>query len=96
MRREILVGVLSLLLAGCAASNGGRQWVKAGAVQSDFDRDKAQCLYEAKLHTQPGYMGPAYSMSTALSHGIAEGITDGLRMSDLFKSCMEAKGWSVK
>ena len=46
MRKAMLVGVLALAMTACVPFH----YVKDGATAAQFDQDKAQCTYEAKLH----------------------------------------------
>lgn len=76
--------LLALLLSGCAASGG--YWDKPGASVADFERDKAQCLYEAEAAIQVPRYG-YYNTQFALELDMA------FRRRSLAISCLKAKGW---
>ena len=89
MHRLTLVALLAI--QGCA----GPTWVKPGAVQADFDRDVAQCKYEAASATASYGGGPTRRTTAgALGQGIGEGIDLGLRQRDLIMLCLQARGYT--
>ena len=47
MKRTILV-LCVIALAGCVPQH----WTKPGGTAEQFEKDKAQCIYESDLHTQ--------------------------------------------
>lgn len=81
------------VLAGCAHHN--MMWVKDGATQADFDRDRAQCIYESAAAT--GSYNPsgstARSTGGAIAQGIGDGIAIGLRRQEIAILCMQARGY---
>lgn len=79
------VVAFGLCTAGCAQTT--TMWVKAGATDADFQRDKAACEYEAKIHT------PSMPYS-GMSGAISTGIQEGMRIGELGVLCMRAKGYS--
>lgn len=82
--QKMMVVALASVLAGCASA----QWVKPGATAADFASDKAQCEYQANLAT-PGT--PYYDQGSA----IASGISDGIRLAQLQRLCLQARGWAL-
>lgn len=89
--RNILGTIALAALVGCAQFT----WVKDGADAADFERDKAQCVYEASLATAGAGSGSGYYRSTgqAVAAGIGEGIALGLRQLELATLCMRARGY---
>ena len=70
-------------------------WVKEGATEAGFERDKAQCQYEAAAATANYNTGPtARGYSGAVAQGIGEGIAIGMRQAELIQLCLQAKGYS--
>ncbi len=53
---SIVVMAFGLLVAGCASS-GSSGWTKEGATQEQVERDRLDCLMDAR-HTVPGINGP--------------------------------------
>lgn len=88
-----ILGVCTLaLLSACAANY---MWVKDGATQADFDRDRAQCLYEANLATASYSTGPtARGYGNAAAQGFGEGMAMAIRQGELGVLCMQARGYS--
>jgi hypothetical protein len=79
---------VALLLGGCAAHQS--QWVKAGATDVEFQRDRNECAYEAKKYT------PAVSTSGSISdYGVAV-YESAQHESDLGALCMKTKGYELK
>lgn len=91
MRLTVLAPLMAL--AGCAHQQ--TMWVRDGATQADFERDRAQCVYEANAATASYSSGPTRrSMSGAIAQGIEDGITIGLRQRELAMLCMKARGYA--
>jgi len=93
MHRPFLF-VAAILMAGCASPH---VWVKSGASQDDFSRDLARCRYESAAATAgygTGRVSP--TMGGALAQGFGEGMTIGLRQSELMTLCMQANGYTKK
>jgi len=75
--------LVALLVGGCQKSC----WVKTYATQEDFNRDAAQCKYEAiKASYTP--MGPFDS-------AISSGMQEGFQQSKVYNACMQSKGWRL-
>lgn len=90
MKRYALV----LLLAGCAQPV---VWYKDGATAQDFERDKAQCIYEINVATASYSSGPtARTNSGAIAQGIGEGMTISMRQHELYGLCMRARGYYTR
>lgn len=89
----LLSGLVSLLLAACAPK---AHWVKYGATQTSFDKDFAQCKYEATLATATIGTGRTYGTSDAISQGVSAGITAGFKQVDLIKLCMQKEGYRLE
>lgn len=84
MRSSPLMAVLALALPGCAHQQ--TMWAKDGATPDQFERDKAQCIYEASAATQqttPGYR-------TAFG----QELDRAMRRNELAVLCMKARGYS--
>lgn len=86
VNRISLILCSAISLAGCVSSN--TVWLKPGANESDFQRDKNQCAYEAAAATQ----NTDYSYRTV----IGQALDQSMRRNDLAVLCMRAKGWSQK
>lgn len=92
MKKALIVAGSLMALTGCAPNY---MWVKEGATQSEFDRDKAQCQYEASSSMANYNTGPtARGASGAAAQGIGEGIAIGMRKAELIQLCLQAKGYS--
>ncbi len=92
IQRSIASSILILNLVGCAPAP---LWTKDGATQAHFDRDKAQCEYEAALATASYSQGQtARTAAGAAGQGFGEGIAIGLKKTELGRMCMAAKGYS--
>ncbi len=93
-RNTLLVAIFILTFCGCATT--GKQWTKENCTQAEFEIDRAQCEYEVKLATPPSGGNRHYrSYGEAIGAGIGAGIADGMRMADLFASCMRARGYRL-
>lgn len=46
--KRMLMALALVTLAGCVPT----RWTKPGGDSAQFEQDKAQCIYEADLHTQ--------------------------------------------
>jgi hypothetical protein len=65
--------MLLLVLAGCAQP----MLTKEGATQDEFNKDLAQCRYEADIATQ----------------SVRDALERGLRRNDLATDCMKLRGY---
>jgi hypothetical protein len=80
-------------MSGCAQQQVS--WVKSGATPADFERDKNQCIYEARLATAGYSQGQnARGVVAAAAQGISEGMIMGAREAELARLCMRARGYS--
>jgi len=83
----------SVALLGCALPT----WTRPDTTQADFDRDAAQCKYEAVAATSGYGTGPtARSTSGAFSQGLGEGIAAGMKQGELIRLCMMARGYRMQ
>jgi hypothetical protein len=73
----ILIGVALLIFGACASSRG---WTKAGAVETDFNRDSYECAREA-----------TYSRARAGAGMFREDAAGR----DLYRACMRARGYEL-
>ena len=93
--------VLGLLMGGCSA---GKIWIiPPGGDQSSFERDKAQCIYEARAQAPPaapvvvGFTGNrnvdiAASITTLLVIG-AQVSAQKAVFETAFRNCMQVRGY---
>lgn len=83
-RRSIYLHLagITLVLTGCAKP----LWIKPGASQEDFGRDKYECMQQAQQRVSGAYVNAYGGASTN------KVITnDGL-----FNACMNSKGWTLQ
>ncbi len=80
-KKRIIIIFIGLTLFGCAGLGSPQMvWDRSEPyTQADFDKDWAQCKYEADV----------YSPITGPGGGIAAGI----REAQLTIECMQARGW---
>jgi hypothetical protein len=72
-----MVGIVSLLIAGCAAFTPHQAaWNKAGASNEEFSRDRYACLKDSEI--PPMYNGYGGVITTNYN---------------LFDACMGVHGW---
>ena len=57
-RLMMLIILISMILSGCASTEGSKQYCKPGATQTDFQRDRQDCINKTR---DSGFIG---SMST--------------------------------
>jgi len=76
-----MTGVLVALLNGCAVKT---VWYKPGGTPEEFQRDYAECKYEAVKHTPPYY---------GQGNPVAVGIGDAIHQQDIIAAGMRAKGY---
>lgn len=84
--RKLTAILLVFGLTGCVTQQ--MRWVRPGATQADFERDKIECVYESKKAT--GSMQAGVGMGGA----IAAGIDQAMRESEIGGLCMRTKGWT--
>jgi hypothetical protein len=86
MRRSFRVAMLgvagSLLLAACGSAVG--DWVKPGASDADYQRDRRECGVTAS-----GFNPPVYDPRTMNAQ------VDGQAIAQQQNSCMFARGWQL-
>lgn len=80
----IVVIANAAVLVGCAQ----HVWVKPGAVQSDFDRDKSYCDYEAMKY--------AGSYDNSYRSAFGSSLDLALRRNEIAAACMRQLGWSTQ
>jgi hypothetical protein len=78
--------MIAASLTGCVAP-APLFWVRPGATPADFDRDAAQCGYEAAAAT--GNMPAGYTLRQQINMDIAA----SQRQSDLTVLCLAARGY---
>lgn len=79
-----LLAVVMTAVSGCQSN---KVWVKDGATQTDFEQDKAQCVYESTAATQ----SPDYGYNTV----VVQALDQSMRRDNLAILCMQARGWSL-
>lgn len=90
--RKAASAALVALLGACAYDP--LVWTHRISGAAEYDRDAAQCRYEANLATASYSTGPtARTRGGAIAQGIGEGLTRGMRQGDLMTLCMQARGW---
>jgi hypothetical protein len=89
--RIITVIAIALFTTGCT-----RTYVKPGATVYDFERDKAQCEYEAAAATA-NFSNPqqTYSLGQAAGAGFGSGLAEGMKKIELMDLCLKARGWTL-
>lgn len=78
MKKMNLFVVLPLLLSACAAV----QWVKPGATEQDFQRDQAECNYEATKAVPDYGSGSVFAIA--------------MQRADIANQCLRLRGYSQK
>lgn len=92
--RSIVIAVVATFL-GCAAQPGYMWKHHSHADKAQFDKDRAQCEYEAAQGTASYSQGAtARTYSGAVAQGIGEGFTIASRRAELGVLCMKAKGYT--
>lgn len=92
MKRILFIVSLLAILGSCATSNDAPnmgeltglnlRWYRAGASESETERDRQQCKYEATQITAP-LLGTEQPSLTAQKFGM------------IFINCMRVKGYQV-
>ncbi len=91
MKKIILLAmVLGLLMSGCG---GQMVWLKDGATQQQFEQDQRECVYEAEKY---GFVPITGNSKTPGADGISAGLQEGLRKRQLFRQCMEVRGYYLQ
>ena len=83
MKRILILA--GLLLSGCGTQTMSLQ--KPGISNAEFQRDTAQCEYEATVNSY---------VPIGRSGGIAAGIEEGMRHAQLENLCLRAKGYTLQ
>ena len=73
----LMTAAIALTLAGCAKP----VWYHPTKTQADFDRDAAQCQYEAIAAT------------ANIVGGSAAGMQQGFARAEVAQACMRARGY---
>ncbi len=76
MNKRFFGIILSLFLTACAQT----QWVKPGATEASFNRDKAECEYEAT--------------KAVPDTGTGSVIAIAFERANLMKQCLRIRGYS--
>ena len=86
--------LLCLILTACA-SQPSYEWRHPSGDRAKFDKDFAQCQYEAAQATAGYSQGQtARTNSGAFAQGFGEGLEIGARRNELGVLCMKAKGYT--
>ena len=85
MRIAALPVLLSITLIGGCAAEPPPVWYKDGATSADFERDKAQCVYEITAATQ--------NTDPTMRTVFGQEMERAQRQKQLAPLCMKAKGW---
>ncbi len=85
---KVLIGLLLIALCGCATAPK-TLWVKPGAAQEDFARDRYECAQQSQTSWSGGGTG---LIGVAVMAGAQTDAQN--RATAMFKMCMEARGWS--
>lgn len=89
MKKAVVTVLLGLV--GC----GGGTYNKPGATQAEFDRDLAQCRYEAASSASAyGSSETRRSASGAAGQGVGDAVAESGRRSELIDLCLRARGYS--
>lgn len=94
MKRGILLVLIVLTIAGCNQT----MYHRDNTTVQQFNVDKSQCAYEAKLATVPmeANSGGYYKNNgQAAAAGALQGLAIGLKQQELFRECMGARGYAV-
>ena len=94
------VAVTILQLSGCALINlpDNSTWIKPGASDQDFARDKYQC----KRESQQAYSSSSIGGSSWATPGMGMGQLNGDSSSGvrtnwtLYRECLQARGWRAQ
>jgi hypothetical protein len=81
----IAITISGFLLSACSSANNN-VWVKPGATQTEFAKDRYACLQDSQQRVGSAYVNQ-YGGSSNNSV-----ITNG----GLFDACMNARGWSLQ
>jgi hypothetical protein len=86
MKRTATTAAITLFLTACAAPGSNGHWLhQTHQDPAQFERDRAQCIYESNLATASA---PAYGR---LSAQISQDIATGMRQGELQRMCMESR-----
>src|SRR5262245_4348150 len=81
IQRCTIILVTLAVMSGCAK----KMWMKDGATQDEFARDRYQCIQESKVPYSQAYVNQYFGAS---SQGVGFNKT-------LFQACMEAQGYRL-
>jgi len=100
--RYLWCGIALMALTGCSQ----RTWVKPGATEESFTRDKYACLQEATPVRPSGGSVPDYTLQASPSGTFITGIPYGMSQAQalsgsrvsmqIFNACMEARGYTLQ
>jgi hypothetical protein len=83
MKKQHIVFILLFLLTGCANNN---VWFNPGASINEFNADKYECILQSQQKSDGDFV---YRNNNIVRSGSDTNL-------DLFISCMNAKGWSLR
>lgn len=95
-----IVALSILQLSGCALLNlpDNSTWVKPGATDQDFARDKYQCKRESQQAYSSSSIGGSSWATPGMGMGQLSGdSSSGVRTNwTLYKECLQARGWRAQ
>lgn len=89
MRNAASAVIVTLLLTACAFEP--LVWTHPNYGLAEYDRDSAQCRYEAR-HATESYT-TVYTARGAAALGLSEGTAAALHEGEVVSLCMRARGW---
>lgn len=84
MKMVILIILMGLLCGSCGLNN--KVWTKQGVTEVQWLKDRIECEFEVEKYL------PSSASVMLLGEG-ADGIDKALMRINLFKKCLEAKGY---
>lgn len=90
MKVKFCVSALTLVLVGCAQN----MWVKNGATQEDYGRDRLSCLQQSQQIESRS--GTSASANSAYGSYESKSRTGAVTNTSIFNACMNSKGWVLK
>jgi hypothetical protein len=79
-----------------AMMTAGKTWVQPGMGPAEYERDMAQCRYEASIYGYTPHVRRYYrDWGDALGDSIGQAIVIEARRAELTTACMQARGWRL-
>lgn len=88
MKSVILAVAAALALCSCASAFPPTIYDKAGASQSDFDRDISYCKYDVTKNTQ--------TTDTSYTTIFGQELDRSMRQRNLMVMCMQSRGYTPR